>query len=311
MSQTDMKQNFDNTSLIIVALKYKWHILAAVIVAALLGVIFSSSFFITPMYKSETVAYPSNISTYSNENETEQMLQIIGSQAVKDSIVEKYDLWSHYKISRNYKYAKSKMMYKYGQNVKITKTPYDAISVLVLDKSPDTAALIAKDILVIYNNVVFEQYKQKYEETSDMLRRQMVRKQHDIDSMKSRLANLSQQYGLLDYRAQSREVVRSYLSGSSEANELKKNMELYGAEMLELEEKIVFETENFSDLKKDYETEYRYTVSPRTYYTLVTEPYPDDHKAYPCRLVIVTLCALGAFVISLLVASMVERRNRK
>lgn len=305
-----MKQSFDNTQMVNVIGKYKWHILAVTVVAAVLGAIFSSSAFITPLYKSEAVAYPSNLSTYSNENETEQMLQIAGSQIIKDSIIEKYDLWKHYKVSRDYKYAKSTMMYKYGQNVRITKTPFDAVSIVVLDKSPDTAAMIANDILVLYNNLVYDLHKDKYVEAAEMLKEQLARKQHDIDSMKNRMMELSQNYGLLDYEAQSREVSRSILSGSTKANELKTNMELYGAEMIDLQEKIENEAIMYSEVKRDYEVEYRYAVSPRSFYTLVTAAYPDDHKTYPVRWVIVALCALGACLLSVLVAFVVERRKK-
>ena len=37
--------------------------------------------FITPLYKSEAVAYPANVTPYSDESETEQMLQIISVYA--------------------------------------------------------------------------------------------------------------------------------------------------------------------------------------------------------------------------------------
>lgn len=305
-----MKQSFDNTQMVNAVWKYKWHILVATAVAAVLGAIFSSSAFITPLYKSEAVAYPSNLSTYSNENETEQMLQLIGSQSIKDSIIEKYDLWEHYKVDRNYKYAKSTMAYMYGQKVKITKTPFDAVSIVVLDKSPDTAAMIANDILILYNNLVFDLHKDKYVEIAEMLHDQMIRHQHDIDSMKTRLGELSQQYGLLDYQAQSREVSRSYLSGSSKVNEMKGNIEKYGAEMYDLQEKISYLAETYAKIVSDYEENYRYIVSKRSFYTQVTQAYPNDHKAYPVRWVIVVACAMGAFLLSVLVAFVVERRKK-
>lgn len=304
------KQKFDNTSLINIVVKYKWHILAITVAAALLGAFFSSSIFIDPLYKSEAVAYPSNVSTFSNENESEQMLQILSSQAIKDSIIEKYDLWKHYKVARDSKYAKSTLMQDYAQYVKITKTPYDAVSIEVLDKSPDTAALIANDILLMYDALSFNLHKEKYIETSDMLRSQMVRKQHDIDSMKSRLAELSQTYGLLDYESQSREVSNAFLSGSTKVVELKKSLEQYGPELIDLKTKIEAEANKYANLKEVYEVEYRYTIAKRSYYTLVTAPYPDDHKAYPVRWVIVLLSAVGACVLSVLVAFIIERKKK-
>ena len=86
--------NFNNLSLIQLIIKWKWHILIITVVAALCGAIFSSSRFITPLYKSEAILYPANVFPYSEESETEQMLQIINSQSIADSIIEKYDLSS-------------------------------------------------------------------------------------------------------------------------------------------------------------------------------------------------------------------------
>ena len=74
-----MNNYFDNTPLIKVFIKWKWHIAIITIVAAILGAVFSSSTFITPMYKSEAVLYPSNVAAYSDETFTEQMLQIMQS----------------------------------------------------------------------------------------------------------------------------------------------------------------------------------------------------------------------------------------
>ena len=61
-TSTDMDNNFNNLSLVQLILKWKWHIIIITVAAALCGAIFSSSAFITPLYKSEAVAYPANIS---------------------------------------------------------------------------------------------------------------------------------------------------------------------------------------------------------------------------------------------------------
>ena len=61
-TSTDMDNNFNNLSLVQLILKWKWHIIIITVAAALCGAIFSSSAFITPLYKSEALAYPANIS---------------------------------------------------------------------------------------------------------------------------------------------------------------------------------------------------------------------------------------------------------
>ena len=51
-----MDNNFNNLSLVQIILKWKWHIAIITLAAAICGAIFSSSMFITPLFKSEAVA---------------------------------------------------------------------------------------------------------------------------------------------------------------------------------------------------------------------------------------------------------------
>ena len=188
--------NFNNLSLVQLILKWKWHILIITVVAAICGAIFSSSAFITPLYKSEAIAYPANISPYSEESETEQMLQIINAQSIADSIIEKYDLWTDYKIDRNYQFAKTYMMLEYHDKIRISKTPYEAVSIAVSDKDPFVACNIAKDILNFYDQKVADLHRQKVGEVVRMYERQLALKQQGIDSLKRELTELGTQYGI-------------------------------------------------------------------------------------------------------------------
>lgn len=305
-----MDKNFNNISLVQLILKWKWHIVIITLVAALCGAIFSSSLFITPLYKSEAVAYPANISPYSDESETEQMLQIINSQSIMDSVIEKYDLWTDYKIDKNYKFAKTYMLNEYRSKIKISKTPYEAVSVTVMDKDPFVACDIAKDILNFYDKKVHDLHKQKVAEVVDMYDMQLRMKQDDIDSLKQCLTNLATNYGVLNYSGQLREVTRGFINGSAKATELKDNLEHYGADAVDLETKIIAEANTYSLIKKDYEQNLRFFNSNLTYSNIVTEPFPADKKAFPVRWVVVALCGLGAMLLSILVIFIIENRRR-
>ncbi|MCR5040089.1 MAG: hypothetical protein K6A94_12240 [Bacteroidales bacterium] len=305
-----MDNNFNNLSLVQVILKWKWHIVIITVAAAICGAIFSSSMFITPLYKSEAVAYPANISPYSDESETEQMLQIINSQSIVDSIIEKYDLWTDYKIDKNYKYGKTYMLNEYHSKIKIGKTPYEAVSITVMDKDPFVACNIAKDILNFYDKKVHELHTQKVAEVVTMYDRQLKEKQRNIDSLKNRLTEISTEYGVTDYSSQSREVTRGYLAGSAKATELKNNLEIYGAEAVDLRTKIEAEANTYVSTKVDLEQNLRFYYSDLTYSNIVTEPFPADKKAFPVRWVVVALSALGAFLLSIVVVFIIENRKR-
>ena len=305
-----MDNNFNNLSLVQLVLKWKWHILIITVVAALCGAIFSSSLFITPLYKSVAVAYPANISPYSDESETEQMLEIINSTSIMDSVVEKYDLWTDYKINKADPFAKTYMINEYRSKIKIGKTPYEAVSITVMDKDPFVACDIAKDILNFYDRKVHDLHTQKVAEVVDMYALQLSMKQHDIDSLKEALTDLATNYGVLNYSGQLREVTRGFVNGSAKANELKQNLEKYGADAVDLETKIVAEANTYSLIKKDYEQNLRFFNSHLTYSNIITEPFPADKKSFPVRWVVVALCGLGALLLSIVVIFVIENRRR-
>ena len=305
-----MDNNFNNLSLVQVILKWKWHIIIITVAAALCGAIFSSSAFITPLFKSVAVAYPANISPYSDESETEQMLEIINSTSIMDAIVEKYDLWNDYKMDRNDQFARTYMINEYRSKIKIAKTPYEAVSITVMDKDPETACGIARDILNFYDEKVHTLHKQKVGEVVVMYERQLREKQHDIDSLKQRYTDICTTYGISDISSQSREITKSMLGGSAKASEMQSNMEKFGAEIIDLQTKIAAEGNTYVSIKVDYEQNLRFYNSDLTYSNIITEPFPSDKKAFPVRWVVVALSALGALLLSIVVVFVIENRKR-
>ena len=305
-----MDNNFNNLSLVQLVLKWKWHIIIITVVAALCGAIFSSSLFITPLYKSVAVAYPANISPYSDESETEQMLEIINSVSIMDSVIEKYDLWTDYKINKADQFAKTYMINEYRSKIKISKTPYEAVSVNVMDKDPFVACNIAKDILNFYDKKVHDLHTQKVAEVVEMYDRQLKEKQRNIDSLKRRYTEICTTYGISDISSQSREATKSLLGGSAKASEMQANLEQYAAELIDLHTKIAAEGNTYVATKVDYEQNLRFYHSQLTYSNIITEPFPADKKAFPVRWVVVALCGLGALLLSIVVIFVIENRKR-
>lgn len=288
-----MDKNYNNLSLIQLMYKWKWHIIIITVIAAICGGIFSGARFITPLYKSEAIAYPANISPYSDESETEQMLQIINSQSIVDSIIEKYDLWSHYGIDRNYQYAKTYMMLEYHEKVKISKTPYDAVSIIVNDKDPMIACNIAKDILYFYDKKVGQLHRDREKDVVVMYEKQLAMKQQGIDSLKRDLNEMGTGLDILGLLSQPR-----------------KDGKGPDPQTLDLTTKIITEGLNYAVVHLEYEKELRFMISDLSYSNVITEPYPADKKSYPIRWVVVTLSALGALLLSILVIFIIENRKR-
>ncbi len=311
-----MTSQFYQINILKLILKWKFHLAIIVLAAIVLSIVFSSKIFITPKFKSFAIVYPANIAPYSDESETEQMLQIMQSKDIRDSIIKKFDLAQHYKIDSSYKYFNSTIVYEYSKNVSISKTPYEGVNIEVMDKDPQVACDMVNAMIGFYNDKVKSLHGEKYGEVVRMYERAIAKKQAYLDSLENRFYTLSTEYGLLDYSNQSREIARGYLrtlSGSGAANintkevlRLKKNIEEKGGEFLYLRSLLGQEAAKFADLKRDYERAYMDYDRQFTYSNVITQPYPADKKSYPVRWLILTFSVLAAFFVSFIVILIIE-----
>lgn len=315
----EMDNYFNSSNLLNLVNKWKFHLLIVVVVAALLAIIFSGSAFITPMFKSYGIAYPANVDSYSDESETEQMLQVMNSQDIIDSVINKFDLAAHYEIDKNYKYYKSVLFEEYRQNVSISKTPYESVMVEVMDKSPDTAALIVASIYKFYDQKVERLHKTKYKEVIDMYENQLAYKRTNLDSLKQVLFVLGTEYGIFEYQYQSQEIMRGYLKtltgqgadrvNTKEVKRLLDNIESKGGQLIEVIEMLQAESRAYVLIKQDYEMALRFYNADMTYSNMITSPFAADKKSYPIRWLIVVVVTMAAFVFAMLAILIIEKRS--
>ena len=301
-----MDKYFNNTPLLKAVLKWKWHIVAVTIVAVVAGAIFSGPTFITPKFKSEAVLYPNGLSEFSDETYTEQMLQVMESQEIMDSVVEKFDLMNHYEIDKNYKYAKTALIGEYRDRISISKTPYDAVKIKVLDKDPQIAYNIVNEIINQYNVKFSEIHKSKKYENARMFEKQLAKKYAFLDSLKRELTKITNDGDMLNYLYLSKGNSIAYFSDGSDS---KKTGNV--ATAIALVELIATETEDYTNVRHFYEEELRQAEGNMTYSNIISRPYISDKKAYPVRWVIVALCGIGALLMSILTVAAIEKIDTK
>jgi capsular polysaccharide biosynthesis protein len=308
-----MNSFFNSQHIIDILLKWKLQLLVVVVAAILLSALFSSPIFITPLYKSNCLLYPSNISPYSDESETEQSVQIFQSRDIRDSLVKKFNLAKHWGIDSSYIHFESTLVWEYSQRVHVNKTPFEAVEIEVLDQDPVMARDLIVAMLDAYNKKIRAMHKAKFGEVVLNYNYIMGVKKGYIDSLKTRAEQLGLQYGLLDYQAQTREVMRAYLSTgggsvrSAEAKAMKKNLEEKGGEMLLLSEMMRSESDAFSTMKMDADRAVLDYNRDYTYVNVLSKPFVADKKAYPIRWLIVVFSTLAAFFMAILIIGLIER----
>jgi uncharacterized protein involved in exopolysaccharide biosynthesis len=312
-----MEDYFKSKSLINILIRWKLHLTVIVVAAAILAAFFSSSIFITPMFKSFAVLYPSNISAYAEESLSEQMIQVLQSKDIRDSLVTKFNLPRHYGIDPNYEYFTSTLLWEFSKNVKISKTPYDAVTIEVWDKDPKIACDMVNEIMNQYNFKLRGLHKEKFREVVNNYRTVTNYKRKELDSIQQRSEELGVKYGLLDYPNQTREVMRAYLSGGgsgsrgSEVNRLKKNLEEKGGEREMISNLMVAITKDYSAFKLDYDRAVLDLNRNYTYVNVLNKPFVADKKGYPVRWVIVVVSALASLFLAVIVIGIIENRRKR
>jgi hypothetical protein len=308
-----MDNFFNSQNIINVILKWKKQLIVIVVAAILLSALFSSPIFITPLYKSTCTLYPSNISPYSDESETEQSVQIFQSRDIRDSLVKRFNLARHWGIDSGYKHFESTLVWEYSQKVHVNKTPFEAVEIEVLDHDPIMARDLVLGMLDAYNNKIRAMHKSKFGEVVENYNYIMGVKKSYLDSLKSKAQDLGMQYGLLDFQGQTREVTRAYLSTgggsvrSAEAKAMKKSLEEKGGEMLLLSEMMRSESDAFSTMKLDADRALLDYNRDYTYVNVLSKPFVADKKSYPIRWLIVVFSTLAAFFMAILIIGIIER----
>ncbi|HNV50472.1 MAG TPA: hypothetical protein PK376_05445 [Bacteroidales bacterium] len=316
-NDNQMDKLFTNTNLLKMLFKWKIHLAVILLISILVAVVLSSPKVITPKFKSYAVIYPANILSYSEESETEQMLQFLQSRDIRDHLIAKYDLAQRYKIDSSYKYFQSTIIYEYSKNVKISKTPYESVLIEVFDSDPQVACDMVNDIVYFFNEKMLQTHREKFGEVVDFLQQRLDSKRAEIDSILIVHDDLRINCGIIDFPNQSREVVRGFLRtvdgnnaaaniNTKEVLELKKNLELYGGEWIFYNDRLYNLVDEYSKIKIDLDEANMDFNKEITYANIVSAPFPADKKAYPVRWIIVTISAIGALLLFVVIVMVLE-----
>lgn len=312
-----MDNFFNNTNLLRIISKWKWHLIIIAVVAALVSLIVSSPFLMKPRFKSVAYIYPSNVMPYSDESETEQMLQWINSREVRDSVIKKFDLAKHYGISPEEKYFASTLEYMYTKNVKIAKTQYESVEVSASDIDPVMARDIVNAVLFYTDEKIRATHNVKYKEVVVAMEKVLVTKRAEIDSVKSLYREIATTYGVYDVEGQSQEITRGELRtvdggggsiNSKDVLKLKQGMMEKSGDLLYLGNRIEDMANEYSEIMLKYDVARFDIKKDFTFVNVVTPPQIADKKSYPKRLFVMFYFVAGSLLFSLLAIAFLERR---
>jgi capsular polysaccharide biosynthesis protein len=311
------EENFASLNLIQLIKKWKKQLLIVAAIALVLSFIFTLPFFIPPMYKSTAIAYPVNLSSYSTESPTEQLLQLFESDEIKLELIKDFNLYSHYEIDSTKKAARTTIFKQLTGNISINKTDYESVKIEVMDTDPVQAKQMVDSIIEKGNRLARKLYREKVMEAYIVAKTQFDLKKAEIDSMDKVLTELRLKSGIVEFSQQTREISRAYYTSVLNKNnnprldEMFNKMQQYGSDYVTLNERINYTRSVYNNYKQYVENATKDLTKELTYSNVVTEPLVADKKAYPLRSLIMLMFTASVVFLSFVIIVIYENTLEK
>ncbi len=317
----DIMEEYSESSYYFIKLIIKWkkHFIIVTVAAIAVSSFFSSEFIIKPKYKAFAIVYPANINPYGAESSTEQLLQLLQSSDIRNSIFKKFKLADRYDIDTTVKGWNARLLAAYGSNVDMKRTEYESIEIKVMDTDPQIACDIVNAIMDALNLKARTLQRSKTKEALVIISKQMNAKRYQLDSLNAFLQELRVKYQILDYNGQVKEVVKSYLKALTSGNKngnikdidvMIRNLEEKGGSYYEAIQVFDAALAHYNSIRMEYENVVKDLNKELTYTNIITPPSPADKKTYPIRWLIVLASTVAANLFLLFTLALIDVRKK-
>ena len=311
------EENFASLSLIQLIKKWKKQLMIVAVISIVLSFIFTLPFFIPPMFKSTAIVYPENLSPYSTESATEQLLQLLESDEIKMELIKDFKLDAHYEIDSTKKTALTTVFKQLAGNLSINKTDYESVKIEMMDTDPLQAKQMADSIIEKGNRLARKLYREKTMEAYVVAKTQFDMKENELDSADKVLTELRMKSGIIEFSQQTREISRAYYtsilnkSNNVRLEEMFQKLQQYGSDYVTLNEKINYTRGVYNNYKQYVENAEKDLTKELSYSNVVTPPMIPDKKAYPVRSLIMLMFTASVVFLSFVVIIIYENSQEK
>ena len=313
-------------------MRYRKSILVVLVVAALLAIFFSSPWFITPLYKSSVILYPTSsnsiskvlISTtfkadkdileFGETEQTEQMLQVLNSDRIRNTIIERHNLMDHYGIKPTQKYPNTRLNKLYDKRIKFRKTEYNAVKISVMDADPELAARIANDISDLYDSTMNAMQKEVAVKAFELVEAEYNSLCTEMAALEDSL-DVLRSHGVFDYESQvemlSQQLAVELGKGNNQGvKNIQNQLDIlakYGGAYYAISEKLDHERLQLSLVKTKYEEAKVDATQEIPHKFVVNTASPAEQKDFPKRLLIVFLTVFATFFVMFMLLGLFDR----
>ena len=327
MSEID--RHYTSPSFLLFIRKWKYVLITVTLLAMVLSYVFS--LLIEDKYVSSVIFFPTSTSSisqallteknynekgyleYGEEAEVDQTLQLLKSAAIRNHIIQKFDLINHYGINRDKKYTRTELNDVYKENIDFFRTKYLSIKVEVRDRDPKYASDIANEIVYVLDSVKMAiQRKRAFqafeivEEEYSLLKEQLTEMEDSLNWIRNRgvqdyetqVEVLTDQYGaaLVKNNRQAAEQIKSQLDTLSK----------YGEAYLSLSTQLRYDRQKLSELRKKLAEARVNAFAGMEQKFIVDEAVPAEKPTYPMRWLIVSVSTLLTFLFTLMLLMLID-----
>ncbi len=314
-------KNLDSTGLLLFIYSKKVPLISIILIAFAVSLVVS--LLITPRYRSSLIFYPASsasmsrsligpsivrgdIMSFGLESDAERLLQVLHSDAIKEKIIEKYDLMNHYGISEKSRFPYTELNRKFNSNVRFRKTEYMAIEIEVLDTDPSIAAAMANDIGAHLDSVMNNMLKERALRSLAIVEDEYSRLSREVRLLEDSLRKI-REIGVIDYESQSEALNNAYATAmlnrdTSSINFFREKiriLSIYGGTYVSLRERLLYQHENLNELKSALAEARINAEQMMPYKFTIDEARKAEKKTYPRRILIVAVSTISAFIFAL------------
>ncbi len=245
--------------------------------------------------------------------QTEQMLQVLNSNKIRDRVISKYNLLDHYEISPESPYKMTKLFQNYESNFRFRRTEFMAVKITVYDKNPQFAADMANDVADLVDSTINNMQKKIAIKAFRIVESEYNKLAKEIKVKEDSLTVL-REFGVHDYESQSemfnRQLAIEMARGDGNSvDRLEKKLETlakYGGPYVSLRDALEHDKKQLSNLKSKYE-EAKVDANESLPHTFVINTaYKAEKKSYPLRWLIVLVSTTAALFLAILLFSLID-----
>ncbi len=322
--------NFSSKNLVFFILKKRKQFLVVSFFSIFLS--FTVSFTIEPLYKSSVILFPAHTgsisksllsdkvitkknSSFGEDEELDQFLQILHSDEIKNKIIKKYDLMQHYEIDSDYPITD--LNDEFEDKISFSRTSFHSLKITVYDNIPEIASNIANDISSFLDTIINNMQEVRYKASLEIVKKEYFDLKTQINLLEDSIKKIRKK-GINDYESQAEVFNKEYANALAKGDKkaiknLEEKLEIlsnYGGEYIHMRDLLLFEIERMSILKGKY-IEAKVDAEkklPNKY--IVNKAVKAEKKSYPIRWLIVLISYVSTFIFTLFILIFFEKKNK-